>query len=248
MSPISSLQEGANIVIAGANGGIGNALVKWLASDARAGRIWALSRSPLAVSSSRIRPVVTDVTDEKSVEAMAIRCAEHGPLDLVVVATGVLHDGDEIQPEKRMRDLDGPMMSKVFRINTFAPTLIAKHFLPLMRQDAKTAFAAISARVGSIADNRLGGWASYRASKAALNMYMKTLSIEHARTHPEGLVVTLHPGTTNTALSKPFQRNVPPDKLFSPEYAAERLLQVLDQLTSTDTGGFYAWDGDPIEY
>lgn len=248
MSPISSLQDRANVVVAGANGGIGNALVESLASDERAGRIWALSRSPLAVSSSRVRPVVTDVTDEGSVEAMAKRCAEYGPVDLLVVATGVLHDGDDIQPEKRMRDLDGAMMAEVFRINTFAPALIAKHFLPLMRQDAKTAFAAISARVGSISDNRLGGWASYRASKAALNMFVKTLSIEHARTHPEGLVVTLHPGTTDTALSKPFQRNVPSDKLFSPEYAAERLLQVLDQLTSADTGGFFAWDGDPIEY
>ena len=117
-----------------------------------------------------------------------------------------------------------------------------------MRRDHKSAFAAISARVGSIGDNRLGGWASYRASKAALNMLIRTLSIEHARTHPGGVVVALHPGTTDTALSKPFQRNVPEGKLFSPAFTAEKLLHVTDALSSADTGGFFAWDGSPVEY
>jgi NAD(P)-dependent dehydrogenase (short-subunit alcohol dehydrogenase family) len=248
MSLISSLQEPANVVIAGANGGIGGALVDALSGDERVGRLWALSRSPLVISSSRVRPIIADVTDEQSLEAVANRCAEHGRVDLVIVATGILHRGDDIRPEKRMADLDGTMMAEVFRINAIAPALIAKHFLPLMRRDAKTAFAAISARVGSIGDNRLGGWTAYRASKAALNMIIRTLSIEHARSHPEGLVVTLHPGTTDTNLSKPFQRNVPREQLFSPQFAAHRLLEVIDQRTCDDTGGFFAWDGDIIEY
>ena len=118
----------------------------------------------------------------------------------------------------------------------------------MLRRDTKSAYAAISARVGSIGDNRLGGWASYRASKSALNMLMRTFSIEQSRANPGSLVVTLHPGTTNTALSEPFQRNVPEGKLFTPEFVAERLLAVLDGLTSEDSGGFFAWDGSRIEY
>ena len=118
----------------------------------------------------------------------------------------------------------------------------------MLRRDAKSAFAAISARVGSIGDNRLGGWASYRASKAALNMLMRTFSIEQSRAKPSSLVVTLHPGTTDTALSRPFQRNVPEGKLFEPAFVADKLLAVLDGLTSEDSGGFFAWDGSRIEY
>ena len=192
--------------------------------------------------------IKVDTLDEASVAETATKCAEAGPIDLVIVATGILHDGDRLQPEKRMHDLDAAAMADVFRINTIAPAILAKHFLPQMRRDGKSAFAAISARVGSISDNRLGGWASYRASKAALNMLIKTLSIEHARTHRDGIVVALHPGTTDTALSKPFQRNVPDGKLFSPDFTSECLLRVLDELTSDDTGGFFAWNGDPIEY
>jgi NAD(P)-dependent dehydrogenase (short-subunit alcohol dehydrogenase family) len=248
MSTIASFSSGANVVIAGANGGIGGALVAALATDDRAERIFALSRKPVASDSPRVESIVTDITDEASIAAAAKQCAGHGPIDLVIVAAGILHDGKKLRPEKRMRDFDGGMMAEVFRINTIAPTLLAKHFLPEMRRDAKSAFAAISARVGSIGDNRLGGWGSYRASKAALNMLIRTLSIEHARTHDEGIVVSLHPGTTDTPLSKPFQRNVPEDKLFSPGFTAERLLHVLDGLGSEDTGGFFAWDGQAIEY
>lgn len=248
MSLISSFKDGSNVVVAGANGGIGRALVETLVDDARVNQVAALSRAPVPIDSPRLRSIVTDITDEASIAAAARQCAENGPVDLVVVASGILHRPDDVQPEKRMRDLDSAVIAEVLRINTIAPTMLAKHFLPLMRRDAKSAFAAISARVGSIGDNRLGGWASYRASKAALNMFIKTLSIEHARTHQDGLVVALHPGTTDTALSKPFQRNVPPEKLFSTDFTAERLLQVLDNLGSGDTGGFFAWDGQAIEY
>jgi NAD(P)-dependent dehydrogenase (short-subunit alcohol dehydrogenase family) len=248
MSQIESLFSPANVVIVGASGGIGSAFVSELADDERVGRVYALARSPADARSASVLPLGINIADETSVAAAANRCAEAGAIDLVIVATGVLHRGKQIQPEKRMRELDPEAMAEVFRVNSIAPAIIAKHFLPLMRGDGKSAFVAISARVGSIGDNRLGGWASYRASKAALNMLVKTLSIEHARTHPDGIVVALHPGTTDTALSKPFQRNVPDGKLFSPEYSAERLLHVIDGLTSEDTGGFFAWNGDPIEY
>ena len=139
-------------------------------------------------------------------------------------------------------------MSEVFRINTIGPALLAKHFLPLLRRDKKSAFAAISARVGSIGDNRLGGWASYRASKAALNMLLRTFSIEQARVNKNSVVVGLHPGTTDTGLSRPFQGNVPEGKLFTPAFVAERLLGVLDGLTPDATGQVFAWDGKRIEY
>jgi NAD(P)-dependent dehydrogenase (short-subunit alcohol dehydrogenase family) len=248
MSFLQSFSDAANVVIVGANGGIGAALTEKLVGDARAGSVNALAREPAQSDSEKVRAVVADITRESSVAKAARQCARDGPLDLVIVATGVLHQAGRIRPEKRMKDLDPETLAEVLRINTIAPTMVAKHFLPLMRRDAKSAFAAISARVGSIGDNRLGGWASYRASKAALNMMIKTLSIEHARTHPDAVVVALHPGTTDTRLSRPFQRNVPADKLFTPEYTAERLLRVLDHLTSQDTGGFFAWNGDSIEY
>ena len=248
MSRIESFSDPANVAVVGSSGGIGSALVAALADDERIGNIFALSRSPARSDSASVKPFPINISDEASVAAAAAQCAQAGLIDLVIVATGILHKGDELKPEKRMRDLNADAMAEVFRINTIAPAIVAKHFLPRMRRDGKSAFAAISARVGSIGDNRLGGWASYRASKAALNMLLKTLSIEHARTHPDGIVVALHPGTTDTALSKPFQRNVPDGKLFTPDYSAERLLRVIDGLTSEDTGGFFAWNGDPIEY
>ena len=248
MSRLESFSKPANVVVVGSSGGIGAALVAALEGDERVGRVHALSRTPAAGISPRVSPLQVNIAEEASVAAAAAHCSEAGPFDLVIVATGILHKGKQLQPEKRMRDLNAEAMAEVFRVNTIAPAIVAKHFLPRMRREGKSAFAAISARVGSIADNRLGGWTSYRASKAALNMLIKTLSIEHARTHPDGVVVTLHPGTTDTALSKPFQRNVPEGKLFSPDYSVERMLGVIDGLTSGDTGGFFAWNGDPIEY
>jgi NAD(P)-dependent dehydrogenase (short-subunit alcohol dehydrogenase family) len=163
------------------------------------------------------------------------------------VATGLLHDG-ELQPEKSLSSINMESMLESFRINTVGPVLLAKHFLPLMRRDARTLFAALSARVGSISDNRLGGWASYRASKAALNMLLRTAAIEHKRRRPESIIAALHPGTVDTPLSSPFQRRVPEGRLFTPTYSVERLLEVLNSLEPPDSGGFFAWDGQPIPF
>ena len=247
MSYIESFHDPANVVVAGASGGIGSALVKALLADPCVGRVAALSRGATQLDDERLIEHLVDFADESSIAAAAASCADDA-IDLVIVATGILHRDPDIRPEKRLADLDAASMSEVLRINTVIPSLLAKHFLPRLRRDGKSAFAAISARVGSIGDNRLGGWVSYRASKAALNMAMRTFSIEHARSHPESLVVTLHPGTTDTALSGPFQRNVPEGKLFTPEFVAERLLSVLDGLSPEDSGGFFAWDGSRIEY
>ena len=139
-------------------------------------------------------------------------------------------------------------METAFRVNTIGPALVAKHFLPLLASDAKSVFAALSARVGSIDDNELGGWYAYRASKAALNMVIKTLSIELARRNPRALCVGLHPGTVDSRLSKPFQGGVPEGKLFQPAAAARALLTVLDGLSSGDSGALFAWDGTRIPF
>ena len=246
MSRLSSFSDRAHVVVAGANGGIGSAFVEILLDDPRVARVTALSRRPVTRRHARLQSATIDFADESSIEAAAGTCGRD--IDLVIVATGVLHREPDIRPEKRLADIDGTTMAEVFHVNTIGPALLAKHFLPLMRRDAKSVFAAVSARVGSISDNRLGGWASYRASKAALNMLMRTFSIEQSRVNPASIVVSLHPGTTDTPLSRPFQRNVPEGKLFAPEFVAERLLAVLDGLAPDDSGGFFAWDASRIEY
>lgn len=246
MSKMSSFSTDAHVVVAGANGGIGSAFIDCLLEDPGVGRVTALSREPVARRHDRLQSATVDFADEASIEAAARQCGQG--IDLVIVATGILHRDPDIRPEKRLADIDGKAMAEVFHINTIGPALIAKYFLPLLRRDAKSAFAAISARVGSIGDNSLGGWASYRASKAALNMLVRTFSIEQSRVNPASIVVSLHPGTTDTRLSRPFQRNVPEGKLFAPEFVAERLLAVLDGLTPDDSGGFFAWDASRIEY
>ena len=210
-------------------GGIGRALADVLNA-----------RMPVTVWS---RAGGVDPTEEDQVERAAAALAE--PPTLVFVTTGMLHD-DRQAPERAMRMLDRSALERSFLINTIAPALVAKHVLPRLPRDRRAVFAVLGARVGSIGDNRTGGWHAYRASKAALVMLMKTLSIEMARTHPHAIVVTLHPGTVDTAMSQPFQRGVEPDKLFTPRFAAERLIAVAEALTPADSGWHFAWDGTRI--
>ena len=187
------------------------------------------------------RPDV-DPTQEESIIRAA---ATIDMVDLAIVTTGMLHDAEQ-RPERALKELDPAKLARSFAINTVAPALVAKHLIPKMPRDRRAVFAVLGARVGSIGDNRTGGWHSYRASKAALVMLMKTIAIETARNRPEAIVVTLHPGTVDTGMSKPFQGNVTPEKLFTPAFAAERLLSVIDGLTPADSGGHFAWDGSRI--
>jgi len=244
---VGSFGSDINAVVVGATGGIGNAFVKALMGIETVFRVLALSRSDPRLDTKRATWIPIDIEDENSIRAAAeeIRSLV-GEIHLVVVASGVLHHGETLQPEKTWRALSAKSLERAFRVNTVGPTLVAKHLLPLLARKRKSAFAALSARVGSISDNRLGGWHSYRASKAALNMMLKTLSIELMRVNPHALCVALHPGTVDSGLSKPFQANVPKAKLFSPQLAANHLLNVIDGLTPEQSGKVFAWDGREI--
>ncbi|MBF9152378.1 SDR family NAD(P)-dependent oxidoreductase [Novosphingobium jiangmenense] len=229
----------------GASGGIGAALTTLLAAREDMSEVHALSRSG-GIGAGKIIAHHFDLLDETSI---AQACQGIGaPLDLVIVATGRLVRETGEGPEKSWRALDAAAMAELYAINTIGPALIARHTLPLLPKDRPATFAAISARVGSIGDNRLGGWHSYRASKAALNMLVKNFAIELARTHPQAVAVTLHPGTVDTPLSRPFQRGVAPEKLFTPERSAGHLLAVIDSLTPAQSGKMIAWDGAEVPF
>ncbi len=250
LGPLSAL---GNAVIIGSSGGIGQALVRALAVKARFKRVYCLNRagqtpSPLpqtGLTQTELTGLAIDLTKEDSILHAAEQVALQGPVSLVLVATGLLQDGEQ-SPEKTMRHLSSDALMRAFQINAVGPALVAKHFLPLMSREGRSVFAALSARVGSISDNRSGGWYSYRAAKAALNMLIQTLALEHARKFPLGVCVGIHPGTVDTNLSKPFQRGVPSERLFSPELSAAHILRLVQDLTTADSGGLFAWDGTRI--
>lgn len=213
-------------VIIGASGGIGGALAEALAEEDAT--VLRFSRPEL------------DITDEASVARAA---ATAGSPELVIVATGLLHEGER-GPEKALRDLDPEWLARQYAVNAIGPALVAKHFLPVMPRTGRSVLAMLSARVGSISDNRLGGWYGYRASKAALNQLVRTLAIEDKRRNERGIVVALHPGTVDTKLSKPFQQSG--RDLFEPGRAAVQLLDLIDGLKPQDSGKLFAWDGAEI--
>jgi NAD(P)-dependent dehydrogenase (short-subunit alcohol dehydrogenase family) len=244
---LASLPDGYSAVVFGASGGLGSALVRALHADNRCSLVYAGSRRGDVVDSNKLRTFHFDLEDEPSIADAANRCRLSGSLHLVIVATGMLH-ADSITPEKTWASLESESFQRAFAINTIGPALIGKHFLGLLATDKKSVFAALSARVGSIADNRLGGWHAYRASKAALNMVLRSLAIELAVRNKAALCVGLHPGTVETALSKPFLGGSNTRPVFRPEDSAERLLHVIDGLSPLQTGRLFAWDGSEIPF
>ena len=221
-------------IVIGATGGIGAALAEAL--DARGEAVIGLSR--------RSDPPL-DLADDAAIAAAATALVDRAPVDRLLIATGLLHD-DSVQPEKSIAATTGTALDRYFRINATGPALVIRYFLPLMARDSPATIAALSARVGSIGDNRLGGWTGYRASKAALNQVVRTFAIELARTHPQLVLVGLHPGTVDTRLSAPFQRAVPDGQLFTVADNAAHLLAVLDGLSPADSGGCFDWAGQRI--
>lgn len=232
-------------IVIGASGAIGSAIVTLLANN-HDHTVYAFSRSKQSFKQTNvISKTIHFDSDETIRQAAESIQSVSGQVHSIFIASGILHQAD-IKPERSLQQITMQQCHQVFQINTFAPLIIAKYFLPLINPDVRTTFAAISARIGSISDNRLGGWYTYRASKAALNMLLKTLSIEAARKYKRLIVAGLHPGTVDSYLSKPFQKNIPDKQLFSPEHSANLMLNVLNQLTTGDSGHIYAYDGQHI--
>ncbi|MBM5820939.1 MAG: SDR family NAD(P)-dependent oxidoreductase [Cyanobacteria bacterium K_Offshore_surface_m2_011] len=221
-------------------GGIGLALAAELARRAPGLRIRSAGR--------RGADIPLDLADDPSLAALAARApGELAPLRVVINTAGLLHDGS-LQPEKRLSQVNRQSLERSFAVNAFGPLLLAQAIEAALPRDRPVHFASLSARVGSIGDNRLGGWYAYRAAKAAQNQLLRTLAIEWQRRLPLACVTLLHPGTTATPLSAPFGRSVPPPALFSPERAAAHLLDVLEGRTAASSGAFLAWDGSPVPW
>ncbi len=246
-----------NALVVGASQGIGFGFVQQLLAYPNLGRIYGTYRNQKSASSlialqsnypDKLHCLAMDITQESSIaEAIKAISQEIDQLNLVIYCVGILHQED-LQPEKSLRQINADNLIYYFQVNSIGAVLLAKHIMPLLRHKESSIFASISAKVGSIEDNHLGGWYGYRASKAALNMFVKTISIEYSRRCPKTIVVALHPGTTATGLSQPFQKNVPPEKLFSVERTVSQLLLVIETLEMSNSGQFFSWDGSNLPW
>lgn len=234
-----------HVVIIGAGGAIGGALVDHYVAQPGVKRIFAFSREGKPFASEMVQSFKLDYYDEAAMADAAAHLDEVGGVDLMVVTTGVLHTED-IMPEKALHDLTAHKFETLFRIDTIVPALITKHFIGHLRVDREAVFAILSARVGSVSDNHLGGWYAYRCAKAALNMFIKNTSIELARKHKHQCIVGIHPGTVDSPLSKPFQAHLDPKKIFSPALAAQYVQKVISDAKPQDSGKVLAWDGKEI--
>ncbi|MCP1675559.1 NAD(P)-dependent dehydrogenase (short-subunit alcohol dehydrogenase family) [Natronocella acetinitrilica] len=245
-------------LIQGASRGIGLETVRQLLNAPQTGLVIATSRDPQASAGlqaladqhgERLVLVSMDVSDPDAIAQAADAVAQRiERLHLLYNVTGILHDNQGLSPEKQLADVRANNLEQSFRVNAMGPMLVAQAFSPLMLHGAPAVLANMSARVGSITDNRLGGWYAYRAAKAAQNMFTRGLSVELGRKSKALAVVALHPGTTDTELSAPFQKRVPSDKLFSVERTARQLLEIIAELEGRDTGRFIAWDGADIPW
>lgn len=244
------MSETLPALVQGASRGIGSGLVRLLLE--RGQSVVATSRTPDGLQDlqrehgDRLLRLFVDVEDESSIEVAAAAVSSvHPRLGLVMNVAGLLHEGTH-GPERRIRDLDPAWLHRTYAVNAVGPLLVAKHFASLLQHDSRAVLANVSARVGSIEDDRAGGWYGYRASKAAQNMFTKNLSIELTRRYGQLIVLALHPGTVDTGLSKPFQRGV--KTLFPIDRAAGQLLRIVDSATPDDNGRFIAWDGTTIPW
>jgi NAD(P)-dependent dehydrogenase (short-subunit alcohol dehydrogenase family) len=242
----------ANALVVGASQGIGLGFVRLLLQSDNITKIYATYRNQESAGElftlkekhrDRLECLCLDITEESQIEAGIKQIKESVKrLHLAIYCVGVLHEG-ELTPEKSLKQIVPENLLYYFQVNSIGAVLLAKHLMPLFKHSDRSIFASISAKVGSIEDNHLGGWYGYRASKAALNMFLKTIAIEYSRRCPKTIVVALHPGTTDTRLSQPFQKNVPPEKLFPVEHTVNLLSTVIKGLEIKNSGQFFSWDG-----
>ena len=233
-----------SVAIIGSSGAIGRAFLDAYIADKEISNIYSISRTEVESNDERIIHINIDVTDEVSVKAAASQIGENR-LDKLIVATGILRT-ELFGPEKSIKDIKIENFVKIFSVNAFGPALIGKYFLPLMKKDKKSIAAFLSARVGSISENKLGGWYAYRASKSALNQIIKNFSIETKRTNPTGIIIGLQPGTVKSKLSEPFQKNVKKGKLLLPKDSVKSLIRVIESVMQNDSGKIFDWKGEEI--
>ena len=233
-----------NIVVIGGSGAIGSALTNNLSKLYNNAIIHSFSSKVQKTLLSNVYTYQIAYDDEDSIEKSA-NIFSNKELDLVIVSTGFLHS-TEVMPEKSLKDLSSNKFHYLFQKNTILPAILAKHFVPKLNKNKRSIFAALSARVGSISDNKLGGWYSYRSSKAALNMIIKCLAIEISRINKYPIIVGLHPGTVDSNLSKPYQGNLKKHQLFTPDFSAKKLIKVIQSLNQNDSGRCFAWDQKEI--
>lgn len=259
---IHGLDQPGRALVTGASSGIGLSVTTQLLAQVGVSQVVAVSRhaerndalDALAqIHGNRLLRISLDLTDEGALAALPVRLASDAQspdaarLHMVFNAAGMLH-GPGLAPEKSLASLRADALASVFALNAFAPILLIQALAPLLPRDVPLVFASLSARVGSIGDNHLGGWYAYRASKAAQNQLLRTLAVEWRRTHPQATCVLLHPGTVDTPLSQPFQAHVPADKLFTPDRAARQLLAIVHEITPAQSGRFLAWDGSEVPW
>lgn len=236
--------EGTVAVVWG-GGGLGCALANELASRGQHSSTVLVTRRAVNMDLGAVKILQADILKEGEIAGIVEVLRSLGQPVTVVSAVGLLHSRD-LQPEKSLRQLEPANLRRVFDVNVVAPSLLAKHFLPVMPRKRRAVFAALSARVGSISDNRLGGWYAYRTSKAALNMMLRTISIEWRRSNPDAVCLGLHPGTVDTDLSKPFQKGVPDNNLFTPQKSAVMLVDVLERARAEQSGSVLDYAGKRV--
>jgi NAD(P)-dependent dehydrogenase (short-subunit alcohol dehydrogenase family) len=233
------------VAVIGSSGAIGNAFLEHYIKDESVENIFSFSRSNISIENNKVIHGLIDVENETSIQK-ASQSLEEVKLDEIIIASGLLHTED-FGPEKSIKDLKADNILKILGVNTVGPAIVGKYFLPLLNKKNKSVMAFLSARVGSISENKLGGWYSYRASKAALNQIIKNFSIEINRVNPQAIILGLQPGTVESNFSQPFKKNVKEGNLFTAQYSVSMLLDVINSSTTKDSGKLIGWDGEEIK-
>jgi len=234
-------KKNKNIAIFGANGTIGSAMLAHYQNESH---VYAFSRSDFDASDSNLDKILLDDYKDKTL-AEAASAHENDFFDKIIICIGMLHN-ENFMPEKRIEDFSENQFMKTMEINTLIPSLIAKNFYKKLKKDEESTLAFLSARVGSITDNRTGGWYSYRASKSSLNMMVKNFSIELGRYNKKLVVIGLHPGTVDSHLTQPFQKNLEDLKIFSADFSVSKLSSVIDSLSVENSGKCIDWEGKVV--